>query len=323
MASHRYSVFFRSRAVNLSWTCRHSGHIRPYLKEPWACCTSINSDLPNSSQSTFGYDMEVCVTLKKPALALIPPSQSLFLMVETCSPVACWRSFCRSLVILLLFWWSPAALSSSSRVIEGLLVSPTHLWECAGRHINLIGTTCMDISSWRSWAVCATWKACRYHLMLVVVKRTRTEHKTVEQSVREGMWPPHTQPFPVWGLFASFSLCHLFHFIWNDSDVSCVVSGQIELLSWSDFFEQFFCIQSGWNVNDAVLPHTLMTSQLGDVWMWLCLRHWHCRGGLFSRSECGTICLFICVPFQTKRVQWLGFICSLKKQHCVLPFETC
>lgn len=253
--------------------------------------------------------MEVCVTLKKMPLALIPPLQSLFLMVETFSPVACWKSFCRSLVILLLFWWSPAALSSSSRVIEGLLIP---LRVCRETHKpywdHLYGRFILE----------ELGRLCNLKGMQVPSHASSSEKDTDRtqkcRPISQGGHVPTPYPtIPCLGVvFFCFSIS------------SVVVSGQIELLRWSVpfIFWAVFCIQSGWNVNDAVPPHTLMTSQLGDVWMWLCLSR-HCRGGLFSRSECGTKCLFICVLFQTNRFQWLCFICSLKVQHHVLLLETC
>ncbi|KAJ8342163.1 hypothetical protein SKAU_G00320910 [Synaphobranchus kaupii] len=54
----------------------HSGHMRPgivlHQEEPRAHCTSVKSDnrsedfipVPNSSQGTVGYGMEVCATLQ-------------------------------------------------------------------------------------------------------------------------------------------------------------------------------------------------------------------------------------------------------------------
>ncbi len=46
-----------------------------------------------------------CMILDCEHRSLIPPSWSLFMTVwsVTCTPVACWRSFCRTLAVLLLF----------------------------------------------------------------------------------------------------------------------------------------------------------------------------------------------------------------------------
>ncbi len=54
---------------------------------------------------------------------------------ETCTPVACWRSFWMALAVLLqipvLLWLT---LSSCPPVTACLLVSPPCSWSCAGRH---------------------------------------------------------------------------------------------------------------------------------------------------------------------------------------------
>ena len=70
--------------------------------------------------------------------ALTPPSWSLF-WSETCTQVAHWRSFCRTLAVLLLFLlteWSGQSCCwvvalSSSRVMDRLLASPPCPWDCA------------------------------------------------------------------------------------------------------------------------------------------------------------------------------------------------
>ncbi len=62
---------------------------------------------------------------------LIPPSWSLFLTVwlVTCTPVTCWRSFCRALVVLLLFLLTHGADISPDAGLLSFYIS-VHLSTC-------------------------------------------------------------------------------------------------------------------------------------------------------------------------------------------------
>ena len=59
--------------------------------------------LVNANRAARCWAVSTGPTRERPALK--PPSWTLFLTVwsETCTPVACWRSFCRALAVLFLF----------------------------------------------------------------------------------------------------------------------------------------------------------------------------------------------------------------------------
>lgn len=66
---------------------------------------------------------------------------------ETCTPVACWRSFCKALAVLLLaqklHWCRSAAWSSTPQVTASLLVSLPCYQDYDGRH-SQPACDCMD-----------------------------------------------------------------------------------------------------------------------------------------------------------------------------------
>ncbi len=74
-----------------------------------------------------------CMILDCEHRSLIPSSWSLFMTVwsVTCTPVACWRSFCRTLAVLLLFLLTHGAdISPAAGLLS--IYGPVHLSSCNG-----------------------------------------------------------------------------------------------------------------------------------------------------------------------------------------------
>lgn len=113
---------------------------------------------------------EVSSGLTRGRRALRPPSLSLFLIawLETFTPVACWRSFCRSgsshpvppctkeqIPVSLMGYGLSTAMSSSHRVTANLWNLLHAVETVLGDDANLLAMEQIDVTSWRG-PTCAT-----------------------------------------------------------------------------------------------------------------------------------------------------------------------
>ena len=133
--------------------------------------------------------------------ALKPSSCILFLTVwaETCTLVACWRSFCRALAVLLLLLLAQRTRWRSCCGVVVLLRPPPRLlvyWPVSRYLLHALDTVLRDTSNLLatahievpSWMSCTTWETsvgCRYRLMPPLVVRALAKWKTNQRSARK------------------------------------------------------------------------------------------------------------------------------------------
>ncbi len=158
--------------LNLERVCRHHkecyGNLLLCVKRTacqwWTC--QFWCSLTNANQAAQCWAVSTVPTRGRQAL--VPPSWSLFVTVwsETCSWVACWRSFCRASVVPphkgadtgpaaeLLPLYSLVQLSSYNDPSPGVL-------SLQGDTADHLGTAHTDVPSWMSRTPWATWMGCR------------------------------------------------------------------------------------------------------------------------------------------------------------------